>query len=636
MGVYSVDRYKRVMLVEREYDYVSVLRRKLDEDSLSKLMRIRNPEIHRWIADIVLVAEPSKVFIVTDDPRDHEYVRQAALRYREEIPTRNPRHTVHFDGPHDIARDRKNTRILITWGSEPLINTLDRELGLREVKELFHGVMRGREMFVGFFCLGPRNSPFTLYAVQVTDSAYVMHSELILYRTCYEVFVDRGEEIEYLRFLHSTGERDPVWGWSRNVEKRRIYIDLLDNTTYSVNTQYAGNTVGLKKLALRHCIYRGYLEGWLCEHMFIAGIRGPGNRITYFTGAFPAGCGKTSTALIADTIISDDLAIIRCVDGIPRAINPEIGMFGIIDGINPRDDPEIYRILTSLDTEVIFSNVLLTNDGDVWWRGKEGEPREGINWSGKWWPGKDELPSHPNARFTTHLRYLANLDPRIEDPMGVPIEAMVFGGRDSDTWVPIEEAFDWVHGIVTKGAALESERTAAVLGKTGVREFNPFAILDFLPISPGKFVELHIRFGKKLTRPPKIFGVNYFLKDEHGRYLSEKTFKRVWLKWMELRVHDDVDAVESPTGYVPLYEDLRKLFDQYLCIEYSEQLYEKQFTVRIPQHLAKIERVWRIYEEKVPDTPRIVFDVLREQKMRLEAFRDRFGDYVSPFKLDRV
>ncbi len=627
--------YRREMLIEKEYDYVSVLREKLGSEAFEKLMRVSIPELHRWIADIVLVAEPSKVFVVTDDPKDHEYVRQAALRNREELPTRFPRHTVHFDGPQDIARDRKNTRILITWGSEPLINTLDRGTGLREIKELLRGIMKGKEMFVGFFCLGPRNSPFTLYAVQVTDSAYVMHSELILYRTCYEDFVEKGDSIEYLRFLHSAGERDPTWGWSKNIDRRRIYIDLLDDTTYSVNTQYAGNTVGLKKLALRHCVYKGYREGWLCEHMFISGVKGPGSRITYFTGAFPAGCGKTTTALMSDTLISDDLAMIRCIDGVPRAVNPEIGMFGIIDGINPRDDPEIYRILTSPDTEVIFSNVLLTEDGEVWWRGKEGEPRKGINWAGEWWPGKDVLPSHPNARFTTHLRYLRNLDPRIDDPMGVPIDAMVFGGRDSDTWVPVEEAFDWIHGIVTKGAALESERTAAVLGKAGVREFNPFAILDFLPISPGKFIELHLRFGEKLKKLPKIFGVNYFLRDEKGNYLSEKPFTKVWLKWMELRVHRDVGALESPTGYIPIYEDLRKLFDQYLGREYPEQLYEKQFTIRIPQHLAKVERIWNIYRE-IPDTPPILFDILREQKERLKKYRDRFGDYISPFRLDRV
>lgn len=631
----------RYRLVDREYDYLAVLRSRMDSSNYEKLLRIPDPELHRWIADIVLIANPAKVFVNSGSEEDLEYIRRKALEYGEELPTKFPRHTVHFDGPRDLARDRANTKILVRGGEPiPFINTLDRDVGLAEIRELFRDAMKGREMFVGFYCLGPRNSPFTLYGVQVTDSAYVMHSENILYRVCYEDFVKFGGKIRYMRFLHSAGERDEH-GWSKNVEKRRIYIDLEDETTYSVNTQYAGNTVGPKKLALRLCVYRGYLEGWLCEHMFIVGVKGPGDRVTYLTGAFPAGCGKTTTAMMSDTVVGDDIAMIRNIDGVPRAVNTEVGMFGIVEGINPVEDPELYRILTSPDTEVIFSNVLLTEDGEPWWVGKGGEPRKGINYAGEWWPGKrDEMgneirPSHPNARFTTSIRYLRHLDPRIDDPMGVPVSGIIFGGRDSDTWVPVEEAFDWVHGIITKGAALESERTSAVLGKAGAREFNPFAILDFLPISVGKFVELHIEFAKKLRVVPKVFGVNYFLRDEHGNMLGKKTYTKVWLKWMELRIHGEVDAIETPTGRIPVYQDLVTLFDKIIGEEYSEKLYEKQFTIRIPQHLAKIERVWNIYE-KIPDTPTTLFEVLREQKNRLKQYRARYGDYISPFKLDRV
>jgi len=374
--------------------------------------------------------------------------------------------------------------------------------------------------------------------------------------------------------------------------------------------------------------------------MFITGIRGPGDRLTYFTGAFPAGCGKTSTAFMSDTIVGDDLAIIKLVNGIPHAVNPEIGMFGIIDGVNPHDDPVLYKLLIDPNNEIIFSNVLLTEDGEVWWHGKETPPKSGINYAGKWWPGKkDETgreirPSHPNARFTISLRVLPSLDPRVDDPLGVPVGAMMFGGRDPDTWPPVEEAFDWVHGIITKAAALESEKTAAILEKVGVREFNPFAILDFLPISIGKFIQLHLDFAEKAAKTPKIFSVNYFLKDEQGRYIADKVDKKVWLKWMELRVHDDVGAIKTPTGLIPIYQDLVRLFKQYLDKEYSEQRYEKEFTLRIPQQLAKIERIWSIYEQ-IPDTPRILFETLRQQKQRLKQVQDKWGNYVSPFKFDR-
>jgi len=638
-----IRRSEHVMIEEADtqpIDPVEVLSKLVKPEHLEKLLEIRNERLLRWLAEVALTLEPSSIYVITGEPEDFDYVRRRALENREEIPTRYQLKTVHFDGPKDLARDRGNTRILVKGGAQiPLINTLDREKGLAEVRELFRGIMKGREMYVAFFCYGPKGSPYTLLGVQVTDSAYVVHSELLLYRVCYDEFVRLGERAEYMRFLHSAGERDEN-GWSKNTDKRRIYIDLEGSIVYSVNTQYAGNTVGLKKLALRLCVYKGYKEGWLCEHMFIVGVRGPGDRVTYFTGAFPAGCGKTSTALIADTVVGDDLAIIRNVDGIPRAINPEVGMFGIIDGVNPVDDPEIYRILLDPGTEVVFSNILLTEDGEPWWNGRPEEPRRGLSWAGPWWPGrrdengKEIPPSHPNARFTTSIRYLEKLDPRIDDPSGVPVGGMIFGGRDSDTWVPVEEAFNWVHGIVTKGAALESERTTAVLGRAGEREFNPFAILDFLSISVGAFVELHIRFAEGLKYVPKIFGVNYFLRDERGSYLTEKRDKRVWLKWMELRVHNDVDAAEGPTGLIPLHQDLAKLFERELGKEYPEKLYEKQFTVRVNQHLAKIERVWRIYEQ-IPDTPRILFEVLREEKERLKRYRDLYGEYISPFKLYR-
>ncbi|MCY0868540.1 MAG: phosphoenolpyruvate carboxykinase (GTP) [Desulfurococcus sp.] len=617
------------------------LARYTDEKNLERLSKIRDKRLLEWLADVAELLEPSSIFVNTGSPEDIEYIRRRAVEKGEEIPSkRNPMHTVHFDGIRDLARDRENTRILVAEGKAiSMINTKNRDEGLRELADIYRGIMRGKEMYVGFYCFGPKGSPYTLYGVQVTDSAYVAHSENILYRVCYDVFVEKGDSIEYMRFLHSTGELDEH-GWSKNISKRRIYIDLQDSITYSVNTQYAGNTVGLKKLALRLCVYKGFKEGWLCEHMFIAGMKGPGDRITYFTGAFPAGCGKTSTALIMDTLVGDDLALIRNVNGEAIALNPEVGMFGIIDGVNPVDDPEIYEVLTSRETEVIFSNVLLTVDGDVWWNGKPEEPKRGLNYAGEWWPGKlDEngrpvKPSHPNARFTTSIFYLSKVDPRIDDPSGVPVSGMIFGGRDPDTWVPVEEAFNWVHGVVTKGASLESERTTAVLGETGLMEFNPFAILDFLSISPGDFIELHFRFGDSLEKHPRIYSVNYFLRDEKGRYLTEKVDKRVWLKWMELRVNNEVEALEAPTGFIPLYDDLERLFKSELGKEFPLELYEKLFSIRVAKHLEKAERIYKIYAG-IPETPRLFHDTLVQHKRRLKEALEKYGSTIPPSRLDK-
>ena len=625
---------------EHSHGFLKFLQQVLPVKAYEKLVAINDHSLLKWIAEMIQLARPSSIYVVTGSVEDLEYTARAALERGEELPTKFSRHTVHFDGPKDLARDRKNTRILVRGGAPiPLINTYDKDLGTKEIYDISQGIMEGKEMFISFYCFGPKGSDFTMYAVQLTDSAYVVHSENILYRTCYDEFVEKAPNIRYAKFFHSAGERDSN-GWSKNVDKRRIFIDIEDNVVYSVNTQYAGNTVGLKKLMLRLCVYTGYREGWLCEHMFIAGVRGPGGRVTYFTGAFPAGCGKTSTVFAADTVVGDDLAIIKSIDGVARGVNPEVGMFGIIDGVNSDDDPEIYEILTSPDTEVIFSNVLLMNGGEVWWRGKTGKPGFGINYAGKWWPGKrDEVgqelpPSHPNARFTTSIRYLRNLDPKIDDPAGVPIHGMIFGGRDPRTLPPVLEAFDWDHGIVTVGASLESEKTAAILERVGEMEFNPFAILDFLSISPGKFVELHFKFGENLTIKPRVFSVNYFLKDEAGRYIADKVDKRVWLKWMELRVHGESDAIRTPAGFIPVYQDLVKLFDVYLGKEYSEERYVKEFSLRVDQLIEKVERIWSIYSN-IPDTPRRLFDILLEQKRRLEETRASLGSIVHPFKLDK-
>jgi phosphoenolpyruvate carboxykinase (GTP) len=322
-----------------------------------------------------------------------------------------------------------------------------------------------------------------------------------------------------------------------------------------------------------------------------------------------------------------------------RAVNVEKGMFGIIDGVNSEYDPLIWKVLRT-PGEVIFSNVLVTANGHVYWNGMDGEcPPEGINYAGPWSPdkrdasGKTIPPSHKNARFTFDLHLLDNLDPRLDDPAGVPIAGIIYGARDSDTWVPVEEAFDWEHGIVTKGAALESETTAATLGQEGVRTFNPMSNLDFLSIPIGRYIQDNLDFGSKAARPPRIFSVNYFLQDQRGQFLNDRCDKRVWLKWMELRAHDQVGTRACPTGLLPRYEDLRLLFKQVLGKDYSVEAYRQQFAVRIPENLAKIDRLFKIYSERVPDTPRRVFELLGQQRERLEDARRKHGDRILPEEL---
>jgi len=407
---------------------------------------------------------------------------------------------------------------------------------------------------------------------------------------------------------------------------------------YAVNTQYAGNTVGLKKLALRLAIRKASREGWLSEHMFLMGAHGPGDRTTYFLGAFPSMCGKTSTAMIpGQTIVGDDLAYLRNVGGEVRAVNVERGIFGIIQDVNARDDPVIWDALNR-PGEVIFSNVLV-KDGRPYWPGMGVDiPTEGTNHGGAWRKGqKDaegkEIPvSHPNSRYTLRIRELANRDPRAEDPEGVVAGGIIYGGRDSDTCVPVEQAFDWAHGVTTKAATIESETTAATLGQTGVRKFNLMSNLDFLSLPLGRYVRMHLDFGKALRSPPLIFSVNYFLRDREGAYLNGKLDKRVWLQWMELRVRGEVEAIETPTGLIPKYEDLRDLFRTYLDKDYTPEAYAEQFRIRIPELLAKLDRIEAVYRSET-EVPEELFRRLAEQRRRLERLRQKKGDYVSPCDL---
>ncbi|WP_297556252.1 phosphoenolpyruvate carboxykinase (GTP) [Thermococcus sp.] len=612
----------------------------LPKEQFEKIKAIDNPELHSFLAEWIEWLEPSKVFVCTDSEEDELYVRWKALYYGEEKMLETPNHTVHYDNYYDQARDKANTKLLVSGGKEiPFLNTMDREEGLREIRELMKGVMKGKELFVCFFVLGPKNSIFTIPAVQLTDSAYVAHSEFILYRKGYEEFKRLGRNAKFFRFVHSAGELDER-KTSKNLEKRRIYIDLEDETVYSLNTQYGGNTIGLKKLAFRLTIQKAVREGWLSEHMFLMRVNGPNGRKTYFTGAYPSMCGKTSTAMIPwENIVGDDLTFILPVNGIARGANVEKGVFGIIQGVNPEDDPIIWQVLHS-PVEIIFSNVLV-RDGKPYWNDMGIEiPEEGENHSGKWWKGKKDRegneipPSHKNARFTVSLEHFPNVDlEALNNPCGVEVGGMIFGGRDADTWPPVREAFSWEHGIITMGASLESETTAATLGKEGVRAFNPMAILDFMSVPLGDYIRNYLEFGKKLRKTPKIFAVNYFLR-ENGKWLNHKLDKAVWLKWMELRVHGDVDAIETPIGYIPKYGDLKRLFREVLNKDYSREDYEKQFTIRVPELLEKIERIEKIYREKVKDVPKELFKVLEEERNRLLEAREKYGDYISPSMLE--
>jgi phosphoenolpyruvate carboxykinase (GTP) len=623
-----------------ESSALGFLKGRLSPRDFARLEAIRSDAVLKFVSEYVELCNPASVYVSASTPEDLQFVRNSAVVDGEESRLKVEGHTAHFESYYDQGRDREHTLVLVPGGASlgPGIRTGDRLERIKEVRSLLGGIMAGRRMFVAFYCLGPIGSVFSIPCVQLTDSSFVVHSENILYRQGYEEFLRQGAAARPFKFVHSEGELDER-KTCKNLDKRRIYIDLDGEIVYTVNTQYGGNSIGLKKLAMRLAIKRASKEGWLTEHMLVMGVNGPAGRRTYFTGAFPSMCGKTSTAMLeGEKIVGDDIAYLRRVDGRVRAVNVEKGVFGIIQGINPKDDSVQWKVLHN-PGEIIFSNVLVTPDDGVFWDGMGGpQPPRGKNFSGEWWPGKKdekgkEIPvSHLNARFTVSLDLFSNLDPVMDDAAGVRVGAIVYGGRDSDTCVPVEESLGWDHGIITFGACLESETTAATLGKEGVREFNPMSNLDFLSIPVGRYVEGNIRFGQSLEQPPRIFGVNYFLRSKEEKFLNDKTDKRVWFKWMELRIHDDVGVIETPTGRMPLYADLRRLFADVLGKGYALEDYEVQFTLRVAERLAKLDRVEHAFRG-MDHVPTRLYDIIGEQRARLLDARSRYGDYIKPSQL---
>lgn len=618
-------------------DSTGILRKKADAASLKKLRAIGNKGLEAWVAEYAALGEPERVLVLDDSDGDADVVRRLAVETGEEFPLALAGQTCHFDGASDLARDKGSTKYLLPAGQDmgSFLNGTEREAGLAEMRELLAGAMRGHTMIVRFFCLGPTGSAFSLRCAQITDSAYVAHSEDLLYRRGYGEFRRKGASSDFFRFVHSQGELDG--GVSKNTTKRRVYIDLEENAVYSVNTQYGGNTIGLKKLALRLAIRKADREGWLAEHMFLLGVNGPGGRVSYLAGAYPSACGKTSTAMLpGERIVGDDIAYFRAIGGEARAVNVERGIFGIIENVNASDDPVIWKALLS-PGEAIFSNILVPKDLRPRWIG-DGRPApvSGRNYAGDWTPGTKDaegqpLPfSHKNGRYTIALGRLANLDPRIDEAGGVPLAAVVYGGRDSDTTVPVQEAFDWAHGILTMGASLESETTAATLGQEGVRAFNLMSNLDFVSIPLGRYIGNNLAFAEKLDAPPRVYAVNYFLRGRDGKYLNGMHDKHVWIRWIERRCRGEADARRTPTGWMPLYADLARLFRDGLGLDYPESAYIEQFSLRVPRLLAKIGRIEAIYRAKVPDAPAALFEALAAQRSRLEAARAAHGEVIPP------
>jgi phosphoenolpyruvate carboxykinase (GTP) len=611
-----------------------ILKSRLDTKSVKKLAALNNTSLNERIADAISKFQPDSVFVSTGSPEDLQHVREQAISRGEEKPLNMSGHTLHYDGYEDQGRDPANTKFLVSGGTSlgPALNATDRQEGLNEIERIMKGIMRGKEMIVSFYSLGPLGTEFAIPCLQITDSYYVAHSEDILYRCGYELFKNQESKEGFFAFLHSAGVLEN--GVSRDVELRRMFIDLQSNSVYSANTQYAGNTVAAKKLAHRLAIRKAAQEDWLAEHYLVAGIPSyEGGKVTYIAGAFPSWCGKTSTSMLY-TIVGDDLAHVRKKQGKAWAANVEKGMFGVIKDVNPEDDPYIHELLVK-PGEIIFSNVLEA-DGNPYWQGMGDVdiPARGINHSGEWWEGKKDnkgklIPiSHDNARFCIALEGIENYDPT----QVVELQGIVYGGRSSKRPVPVLESYGWVHGVFY-AASIESEPTAATVGASSAKVvINPMANTEFLSIPIGKYLEKHVQFGRDLEETPKIFYVNYFLRDESGKFLNTKMDKKVWIRWIERRIAGKLEAYATPTGFIPKYEDLAELFGKELGASYSKDQYERQFMTCIPELLDKLEIVEAFYQEETSNVPKEIADMIAIQRKLLAEAQNQYGDNIVPSK----
>jgi phosphoenolpyruvate carboxykinase (GTP) len=622
---------------------------RLDEKNLSRIQQIKNPEVAVKIANSIAMCEPETVFINTGSESDKAYIRELALKNGEEANLPMDGHTIHYDLKDEQGRIIDRTYYISNEGEDisSLANKMDRAKALIDIRDKMTGIMSGKTMIVGFYMRGPIGSPASNPALEITSSAYVSHSAEILYRNAFSDFKKEVDRLgHFYTNLHSEGLNRP-----EDLPNARVFMDRSHRTTYSFNCTYAGNTLLLKKGNHRFSVDKAVYENRgneLSEHMFITGIEAPGGRITWCTGAAPSGCGKTTTAMAGHHFVGDDLAQMWIDEnGTIRSINPECGIFGIVEDVNWEGDPYLMKLLREPGTEVIWSNVLIDGNGVPHWTGNgEAPPLRGKNFQGHWEIGMTdadgkEIPiSHPNSRCTLTSSALANYSPMSEDPNGVETRVITYSGRDSNTMPPVWAAQNPDEGVVI-GACIVSAATATEVGATGVKR-APWANAPFIPGSLAEYMNAQFKFfgNEKIAqdKKPVMAGLNYFLTDKarggtSTKLIGEKRDVKVWLAWLERLAHNEVDVIKTPVGNLPTFDDLKNLFKTIIDKEYTEELYVKQFSLYIDNIVSRIDMQLEAYG-KEPDIPEKLFEILKAQKEGLAALRNTYGSVVTPSQLE--
>jgi phosphoenolpyruvate carboxykinase (GTP) len=525
--------------------------------------RIQNQAVLDWVQSVARLTQPENIFWCDGSEKEHAYLLGEAkkqgvvLKLNEE---KVPRSYLHRSHPNDVARVEQFTFICTPTEEEagPTNNWSEPSETYQKLHRLLAGAMKGRTMFVIPYIMGPPDSSLTKVGFEITDSIYVVLSMRIMTRMG-EVAMKRlggDAKAEWNRGVHSLLDVNP--------ERRFICHFPQDNAIISVGSGYGGNVLLSKKcLALRIGSYLARKQGWLAEHMLILGVESPEGRKHYVAAAFPSACGKTNFAMLIPpkhfggwkvTTVGDDIAWMQIRDGRLWAVNPENGYFGVVPGTSYKSNPNAMR---SIEHDTLYTNVALTDDGDVWWEGKDGAPpAHAIDWRGNDWTtqSKDKA-AHPNSRFATPMQNNPALDSDVEKGEGVPISAIIFGGRRSDTMPLVFQASDWEHGVYV-GATMGSETTAAATGAVGQVRRDPMAMLPFCGYNMGQYFQHWLTIGPRLKNPPLIFHVNWFRKGADGKFLwlGFGDNMRV-LKWVIDRCEGHGGAAETPVGFIPRPED---------------------------------------------------------------------------------